>query len=199
MFEDESLKLRLYIYPVLFFALGTVAAFNIGWEWFAMFMYFLGFAVLFHVALVSLIRERRMFIEAETDRLKAQKELYDTVEAMDTEARYAFGLSYVPTEVKVKVNKTETEGNELSLLWRKIPIVPYKLKVIAQAAINGEGFTVRKWAGEGKLLSRDEWELAHETMVQLGMLEQIGTDPREGFMWTSMGEDVLRQIVRDTL
>lgn len=202
MFEERSLKIWLYLYPVIFFAVGTIAAFNAGWEWFAVVMYVLGFVAIGHLLVVSIIRERKDFLEGEEGRLKAQRELYETVMKMDAEARYAFGLSYVPREVTVKKTKTEIEGNEYSQTWRKIPLPPYKLKVVAQAAINGEGFTVRKWVGDKEhpgLLTRPEWDATHEKFVELGMLEQITDDPRGGFMWTSFGEDVLAQIVKDTL
>lgn len=202
MFEDETLKLRLYLYPIFFFVVGTISSFNLGWEWFALTMYALGFLAIFHLFLISIIRERRHYIEAEADRLRKQKELYDTVNAMDEEARYAFGLSYVPKEVTVKKTKTEETQNEFSQTWRKIPLAPYKLKVVAQAALNGEGFTVRKWVGDAEhpgLLTRPEWDLTHEKFRELGMLEQLTDDPRGGFMWTAFGEDVLAQIVKDTL
>lgn len=202
MFDDETLKLRLYIYPVMFFALGTIASFNVGWEWFTAAMYALGFAAFLHLFLVSIIRERRYFLDAEEERLKAQKALYDTVQAMDGEARYAFGLAHSPKEVTVAIDKTAAEGNEFSMAWKKIPLEPYKLKVVAQAALNGEGFTVRKWVGDSEhpgLLTRAEWDATHEKFVNMGMLEQNTTDPRGGFMWTGFGEDVLRQIVKDTL
>lgn len=199
MFEDESLKLRLYLWPIICFALGTVAALNPGWEWFGLAMYLLGFVIMTHLIIVSVIRERRMFIDADADRLKKQNDLYQTVMNMDNEARYAFGLSYTPLEVKVKVDKTKVEGNEFSQTWRKLPVAPYKLKVIAQATINGEDFTVRKWAGDGKLLSREEWDALHKSMVDLGMLEMRGKVPQEGYMWTALGEDVMRQVLLDTL
>jgi hypothetical protein len=202
MFEDESLKLKLYIYPVLFFVLGTIAMFNAGWEWFGIAMYILGGVAFLHLFIISVIRERRLFVEAEEAKLDKQRRLYETVQQMDGEARYAFGLTYVPQEVLVKKDKTAEVGNELSQTWRKLPLAPYKLKVVAQAALNGEGFTVRKWVGEQDkpgLLTRSEWDAAHESFVDLGMLEQNTTDPRGGFMWTGFGEDVLRQIVKDTL
>lgn len=202
MFEDETLKLRLYLWPILCFTLGTVAAFNPGWEWFGVVMYVLGFVILSHLSIVSIIRERRHYIESDASRMDAQRKLYETVQAMDAEARYAFGLSYTPKEVLVKKDKTQEVGNEFSQTWRKIPLAPYKLKVVAQAALNGEGFTVRKWVGDTDhpgLLTRPEWDATHEAFRNLGMLEQVGDDPRTGFMWTSFGEDVLSQIVKDTL
>lgn len=202
MFDDESLKIRLYVWSIIVFALGTVAWLNPGWEIFGGALYLLGFVIIFHVAIVSIIRERRYYIEAEDSRLEEQRKLYETVMSMDPEARYAFGLSYVPQQVLVKKDKTADEGNELSQTWRKIPLAPYKMKIVAQAALNGEGFTVRKWVGDAEhpgLLTRAEWDATHEAFVNLGMLEQVGDDPRVGFMWTGFGEDVLRQIVKDTL
>ena len=199
MFTDNELKIKLYIYPIFMFALGTLGFLNEGWEWFGVLLYGLGFVVSLHIMLVSVIREGRSHINAEASRLEEQRKLYESVMKMDAEARFYFGMGYVPKEVVVKKDVTEEVGNILSQVWRKIPLAPYKLKVIAQAAINGEGFTVRKWAGEGKLLSREEWDAAHKAFVELGMLEPAGSDPREGFMWTSYGEDVITQILKDTL
>lgn len=199
MFEDTELKIKLYIYPVVFFALGTVALLNPGWEVFGYLMFVLGFVVAGNIIIVSIIREHSKHIQQQDFKLEAQRKLYETVMRMDAEARYYFGLGYVPKEVTVKIDKTAVELNEFSQIWQKLPLPPYKLKVIAQAAINGEGFTVRKWAGDGKLLSREEWDAMHAKMLELGLLEPVGSDPREGFMWTGLGTDVMEQIVRDTL
>ena len=199
MFEDNELKIKLYLWPIFLFALGTIAAFNPGWEWFSALMFGLGFVVVLHIIVVSVIRESAKHIREAAYRIDEQRKLYETIMRMSPEERYIFGLNYVPQEVMVKKDKTAEVGNEFSQTWKKIPLAPYKLKVIAQAALNGEGFTVRKWAGEGKLLSRSEWDATHEAMEKLGMLEPAGDDPREGFMWTTFGEDVLAQIVKDTL
>lgn len=199
MFSDDGLKIKLYLYSILIFALGTLGFLNPGWEPFGVLMFVLGFVVAGHIAVVSIIREARYHIDAQRHRLEEQKKLYDTVQQMDAEARYYFGLGYAPNAVKVTVDKTKLVGNEFSQVYQKLPVAPYKLKVVAQAALNGEGFTVRKWAGEGKLLSRDEWDAVHAKMVELKMLERVGEDPREGYMWTSLGMDVLAQVLKDTL
>jgi hypothetical protein len=202
MFQDNELKIKLYIYSVLFFALGTVGLLNPGWEIFGAVLFALGFVVSLHVIIVSVIREGRHHIQADENRIAEQRKLYETIMRMSAEEKYIFGLGYTPKEVVVKKDKTSEVGNEFSQTWKKIPLAPYKLKVVAQAAINGEGFTVRKWVGTKEvpgLLSRGEWDAAHEVMEKLGMLEPVGNDPREGFMWTSFGEDVLAQIVKDSL
>lgn len=196
MFQDNELKIKLYLYPVLLFGLGSWALLSPGWEVFGGLMFVLGFVVCIHIIVVSVIREGRYHIEAEERRLEGQRKLYDKVMQMDGEARYAFGLGRPPSEVKVTVTKTQVEENEFSQAYHKIPIAPYKLKVIAQAGLNGEGFTVRKWAGDGKLLSRNEWDAAKDKMLELGMVE---IDTTEGTIWTGFGIDVLTQIVKDTL
>lgn len=198
--EDDTLKLKLYFVPVLLFALGTVAAFRPGWEWFAALVYLIGFVVLGHIAVVSIIRERARYIREEAFRLEEQRRLYEKVSNMTPEEKYFMGIGYVPVEVTVKKTKTEEVKNEFSQTWHKLPIAPYKLKVIAQAMLNGEGFTVRKWAGDDKLLSRNEWDALLESMLQLGMLEWI--DPNNhtlGTSWTSFGEDVMTQVLKDSL
>lgn len=199
MFQDSELKIKLYIYSILIFALATLGLLNPGWEFFAVVMFVLGFLVAGHIALVSIIREWGNYIQSEESRLEEQRKLYEQVMKMDAEARFYFGLGYVPKEVTVKIDKTAVELNEFSQIWQKLPLPSYKLKVVAQAALNGEGFTVRKWAGDGKLLSRPEWDAVQAKMVELGMLEPTGSDPREGFMWTGLGIDVMTQVVKDTL
>lgn len=199
MFTDNELKVKLYIYPVLMFALGTLGFLNPGWEWFGVLLYVLGFVVALHIIFVSVLREGRYRIDAEANRETAKKEFYETILRMTPEEKYFLGLGYVPQEVTVKKDVTQEVGNALSQVWRKIPLASYKLKVVAQAALNGEGFTVRKWAGEGKLLSREEWDATQKAFIELDMLQPVGNDPREGFMWTSYGEDVLTQILKDSL
>ena len=196
MFQDNELKIKLYIYPILMFALGTWASFSPGWEPFAVLMFVLGFVVAGHVIMVSVVREVRHHVEAQNDLIQEQRKLYETVIRMDSEARYQLGLGRPPTEVKVTVDKTKQVENEFSQAYHKIPIAPYKLKTIASAALNGEKFTVRKWAGDGKLLSRSEWDAASEKMLELGMVE---VDSTEGTIWTGFGIDVLTQVLKDTL
>lgn len=200
MWQDNELKIKLYIYPIFMFALGSWAMLSPGWEVFGGLMFLLGFVVSAHIIIVSVIREGTNQIEAEDRRLEEQRRLYETVMKMDGETRYAFGLGYTPKEVTVKVDKTAIVQNEFSQMWKKLPVAPYKLKVIAQSAINGEGFTVRKWAGDGKLLSRTEWDALLAAMIGLGMIEYVDEEhPTLGTNWTGLGMDVMSQVVKDTL
>lgn len=202
LFPDNELKIKLYLYPVFFLTLGTIAFLNPGWEPFGVAMFVLAVIAGLHIILVSVIREGRYHIEADHNRIQEQKNLYEIVMKLDPEARYQLGLAPAPKEVKITVDKTKEVGNELSQVYRKIPLPPYKLKVIAQAVLNGEGFTIRKWVGtkeEPGLLTRTEWDAAHEAMEKLEMLAPVGDDPREGFMWTGLGLDVMTQIVKDSL
>jgi len=198
MFEDETLKIRLYIWTALFM-LGGAAFGYFGWEILGILLWVVGGIISLHVVIVSVVREYRKNIEAQAEKIDKQLEFYKHVQAMTDEEKHLFGMSYVPQEVTVKKDKTSEVNNEFSQTWKKLPVAPYKLKVIAQACLNGEGFTIRKWAGEGKLLTDPEWRALHDAMVELGMLEPRGDDPREGFMWTSFGEDVMSQVVKDTL
>lgn len=199
MFDDNSLKIRLYIWSPLFFGVGAVFAY-FGWDWIAVLMWIIGAVIAAHIIIVSVIRERASYIEAEREKIQAQTALYNAVRNMTNEERYIFGLSYTPTEVVVKKDKTQEAGNEFSQTWKKLPIAPYKLKVIAQATINGESFAVRKWAGDGKLLSRKEWDALSEAMIELGMLEYVDSEhPTLGTNWTSFGMDVMEAVVKDML
>lgn len=199
MFDDSSLKIRLYVWSPLFFGMGAIFAY-FGWDWIAIGCGVIGCIIALHIILVSIIRERASYIDSERDKIMAQTALYNAVRNMTNEEKFVFGLTYAPTEVTVKKDQTKEVGNEFSQTWRKLPIAPYKLKVIAQATINGEGFTVRKWAGEGRLLSRNEWDALSEVMMDLGMLEYIDSEhPTLGTNWTSFGMDVMAQVVRDTL
>lgn len=199
MFDDSSLKIRLYIWSPLFFGAGAAFAY-FGWDWIAVGCGIIGCIIAFHIVTVSVIRERASYIDSEREKIQAQTALYNAIRNMTNEEKYVFGLTYTPSEVTVKKDKTEEVGNEFSQTWRKLPIAPYKLKVIAQATINGESFAVRKWAGDGKLLSRKEWDALMEVMIELGMLEYVDKDhPTLGTNWTSFGMDVMAQTVKDTL
>jgi hypothetical protein len=201
MFDDSSLKIRLYIWTILLFVLGTTAGYY-QFDSLGILLWSLGFAIGLHIFIVSIIRERTSYIDAEANRLKEQRSLYEKVSNMTPEEKYVFGLSYVPPEVMVKVDKTAVVQNELSQTWRKLPIAPYKLKTIAQAMLAGEGFTLAKWVGDKDrpgLLTRSEWDALREAMIDLGMLIPRGDEPRLGADWTSFGEDVMTQVVKDTL
>lgn len=202
MFEDSTLKIRLYFWSILLFALGTWAGYS-GFYWLGVLLWILGGLISFHIVTVSLIRERAEYIERETEKLEKQLEFYKHIQGMTDEEKYLFGLSYVPKEVLVKKDTTHEVGNEFSQTWRSLPVAPYKLKVIAQATINGEGFTLRKWVGETDrpgLLTRPEWDKLHDKMEELGMLEPNDPkNPTQGFSWTGFGISVMEQVVRDTL
>lgn len=192
MFEDLSLKIWLYIPAAILIGLAALT----GQVWFLV----LAFIVALHIGLVSVIRESGEFLVRQKETYEAQTKFYQTVSGLSSADRYTLGLSYVPSEVLVKVDKTEVKENEFSQTWRKLPVAPYKLKVIAQAAINGERFTFRKWAGKGKLLSPAEWESLKEKMLELGLIEQANDEAaQQGFNWTGLGIDVMTQVVRDTL
>ncbi len=202
MFDDNSLKIRLYIYAPLFFGIGAFFGFH-GWYWAGVLTWLAGGVLTFQIAVVSIIRERKNYIEAETEKLEKQIEFYKHVQAMTDEEKFLFGLSYVPKEVLVKKDVTKEVGNEFSQTWKSLPVAPYKLKTIAQATINGEGFTVRKWVGDKEhpgILTRPEWDKLHAAMESLGMLEQNNPDDeRQGFSWTGFGVSVMEQVVKDTL
>jgi hypothetical protein len=194
MFDDSSLKIKLYIYAPLFFGIGAFFGFR-GWYWAGVLTWIVGGVLTAHIAIVSVIRERTRYMESQTEYYKQMVDFYNKLESMDAEAKYIAGLAYVPAEVTVK-----KQNNEYSQTWQNLPITPYKLKTIAQATINGEGFTVRKWAGDGKLLSRQEWDTLHEAMEKLGMLEAVDPNvPTLGYVWTSFGIDVMTQVVKDSL
>jgi hypothetical protein len=199
---DSSLKIKLYFWSILLFVLGTWAGYS-GFYWLGILLWVLGGLISIHIVLVSLIRERRYYIESETEKLEKQLEFYKHIQSMTEEEKYLFGLSYIPKEVLVKKDKTKDEGNEFSQTWKSLPIAPYKLKTIAQATINGEGFTVRKWVGDSEhpgLLTRPEWDKLHDAMEKLGMLEPVNEDDRkQGFNWTGFGISVMEQVVRETL
>lgn len=200
MFEDPTLKLKLYFYPVMFFIAGSICLF-VAWDVLGILFWVLGVVSMLHVLIVSIIRERTEHIRSQADYYTEFRGFYETIMRMSEEDKYTFGLSYVPKEVLVKKDKTADEGNDYSQTWKKLPVAPYKLKVIAQACLNGEGFTYRKWAeGGNKLLTDPEWRALHEAMVQLGMLEPVNPDePRQGYSWTSFGMDVMTQVVKEML
>jgi len=199
MFDDSSLKIRLYIYTPLFFILGAFLG-SRGWFWAGVLTWIAGGCIMVHILAVSVIRERTSYVETQREYYTKMIEFYDRVSRMTDEEKYIFGLSYTPKEVTVKKDKTADAGNQFSQTWRALPVAPYKLKVIAQAVLNGEGFTYRKWAGEGKLLTDPEWRTLHRSMVDLGMLEQVNEDdPRQGYNWTPFGQDVMTQVVKDNL
>jgi hypothetical protein len=200
MFDDTSLKLKLYFWPLFCFILGGRMAVTNEWLWGGVGLLLLGAGISIQIIIVSIVRERTNYVKEHTDYFEKMSEFYHFLEGLSNEGKYMFGLTYVPSELTVKVDKTTQVGNEFSQTWQKLPVAPYKLKVIAQAAINGEGFSNRKWAGKGKLLSDPEWDALKDKMLELKLIEYRDNDtPTLGFNWTGLGIDTMEQAVRDSI
>jgi hypothetical protein len=200
MFDNASLKISLYIYPTLFIVLGTWLCSVDGWFWGGVALFLLALFVALHIGIVAVIRERGEYLKDHTDEINAMTEFYKRVENMTPEHKYLLGLSFAPEEVMVKVDQTKKVGNEFSQLWRKLPVAPYKMKVIAQAALAGERFTFRKWAGKGKLLTPAEWTALKDKMLEMALIEQDNDEaPQQGFNWTGLGIDVMETVVKDSI
>lgn len=198
MFEDFSLKLSLYLIPTSFI-LGGVRLTQIeDWFWGGVLVIVLGFGIALHIGIAGIIREQNRNIREKSDYYDSMLRFYRHVENMSSENKYIFGLTYASPDVKITIDKTKQVGNEFSQTWQKLPATPYKLKVIAQAAINGERFTFRKWAGKGKLLAPSEWEALKDAMLKAGLIEQANDEAaQQGFNWSGLGIDVMEQVVRD--
>lgn len=200
MFEDFSLKISLYIFPLVLFIGGARLTRTEDWFWGGVLSIVLGVWIAAHVGIAGIIREQNRNIREKSDYYDSMDRFYQRLERMTEENRFAFGLTHAPTEVSVKIDKTKVVGNEFSQMWQKLPVAPYKLKVIAQAALAGERFTFRKWSGKGKLLAPAEWEALKNKMLDAELIEQAHDEvAQQGFNWTGLGIEVMESVVRDAL
>jgi hypothetical protein len=181
--------IKTYFSSILIFMLGGGVSVWMEWEWFLWLSIVAGVVMIGHSFTLDVFESYRQM-------LQERNYGWDSVAKMDPEARYAFGLTSVAESVKVVVDKTGAEGNEFSQTWRNLPILPWKMKIIAQACLSGTPFTVRQWSGDGKLLSDDQYEELQNALLELNFLEpKSEKDRRQGFRWTEPGLDMLKQCV----
>jgi hypothetical protein len=192
MFKNTP-PIHLYLFPVAMFIIGGVVFEFTGWGKVMGLIYGAGILATLHLFASDIIEKVRQLWFENTN-------FYDTVRKLDPEVRYELGLTHVKGQVDVKIDKTEVEGNELSLSWRKLPLPPWKMKIIAQSCLGGTVFTIRQWAGDGKLLSDPEWRELKDALLNLNFLvPRNDKDPRQGFEWTDAGKQMLEQCVASPL
>lgn len=198
----HSYPIHLYIYPCLFFVGGVALT-----TWTDNFAYLgllglLGAVSAAHIIIADIIQERAQYVDSETRRLEA-------IQHLDMEARYQLGMAKLPTEMTIRIDKTEAEGNDFSQSWGRPPIEPWKMKVIAQACLNGRPFSIREWTPvkAGRLLSDPEYRnleawLLHPIQdrpdIQFIVAKNVA-DNRQGFEWTELGRQMLQKCVDDPL
>jgi hypothetical protein len=188
MFREVP-PIHLYLYPVAMFIIGGAIYAWTGWGWVMGLIYFAGIVSILHLGIADTIEQVRKL-------LSERNEGYDQIRKMDEPTKYQLGLAPVTSEVKVIVDKTASEGTEFSQSWRKLPIPPWKMKIVAQSCLNGTGFTIRQWAGDGKLLSDPEWRVLKDALLNLNFIAlKNPKDAHQGFEWTDLGRQMLEQCV----
>ena len=184
--------IHLYTLPILFVVFGGWFYVKTGWGLVAAGIFIVAFVSCIHLIGKDILETYRQI-------LLEKNYTYDKVSRMDESRLFALGLATMPTEVKVTLDKTAVEGNEFSQLFGKLPIEPWKMKIIAQACLKGTPLTIRQWAGkqeEGKILSDPEYRELEATLLGLGFIEyKHPTSPQQGVRWTESGTQFLEQCV----
>lgn len=192
----QAPPIHLYLWPITFILGAGWLYVETGWGWVTA-----GILIVAGIASLHLIGSD--VLEKYHKILQQQDFTYDTIRKMDAETRFALGLAVMPTHVKVVEDKTAVVGNELSLSMSQLPILPWKMKIIAQACLKGTPFTIRQWAGkkeDGKILSDPEYRELEAVLLSLGFIEyKHPTSPQQGVDWTENGKKLLEQCVASAL
>jgi len=188
MFKNAP-PIHLYLYPILFVIGAGQLYVSTGWGWVT--------GAIIVIAAISSLHLISSDVMEKWRQIKMEQHFtYDTIRKMDEPTRYALGLAAMPTEIKVTVDKTQVEGNEFSQIWSKLPILPWQMKIIAQSCIKGTPLTIRRWSGEGKLLSDPQYRELEAALLNLNLIEyKHPTAPTQGVRWTDTGKQMLEQCV----
>jgi hypothetical protein len=188
--------IHLYLWPIVFIIGAGWLYVETGWGWVTAGIFAVAFIACLHLIGSDVMEKYRQIIAQQDFR-------NDTIRKMDETRLYAAGLLQMPTEVKVTIDKTAAEGNEFSQSWTKLPVLPWKMQIIAQACLKGTPLTIRQWAGareDGKLMSDPEYRELETALLNLSFIEyKHPTSPQQGVRWTDTGRQMLEQCVADAV
>jgi hypothetical protein len=196
MMLKQHPPIHLYLWPIVFILGAGWLYVETGWGWVTAGIFAVALIACLHLIGSDVLEKYRQIIQQEDFR-------NDTIRKMDDTRLYAAGLVKMPTDVKVTIDKTASEGNEFSQTWTKLPVLPWKMKIIAQSCLKGTPLTIRQWAGaqeDGKLMSDPEYRELEAALLNLHFIEyKHPTSPQQGVRWTDTGKQMLEQCVADAL
>jgi hypothetical protein len=196
MMLKQHPPIHLYLWPIVFIIGAGWLYVETGWGWVTAGIFAVAFIACLHLIGSDVLERYRQIIQQEDFR-------NDTIRKMDDTRLYAAGLVKMPTDVKVTIDKTASEGNEFSQTWTKLPVLPWKMKIIAQSCLKGTPLTIRQWAGaqeDGKLMSDPEYRELEAALLNLHFIEyKHPTSPQQGVRWTDTGKQMLEQCIADAL
>jgi hypothetical protein len=196
MMLKQHPPIHLYLWPIVFIIGAGWLYVETGWGWVTAGIFAVAFIACLHLIGSDVLEKYRQIIAQEDFR-------NDTIRKMDDTRLYAAGLVKMPTDVKVTIDKTASEGNEFSQTWTKLPVLPWKMKIIAQSCLKGTPLTIRQWAGaqeDGKLMSDPEYRELEAALLNLHFIEyKHPTSPQQGVRWTDTGKQMLEQCIASPL
>jgi hypothetical protein len=182
--NDHVTRPYHFIWPILFILLGGYVMTWTGdvWLWAGIGIWVVATFQSFWLMISGMLRETINYIR--------ERAIVLEPEPVETTAK---------DTVKVVIDHY-TDSNSYNTSYRYLSIAPDKMKVIAQACLNGTPFSIRVWSGNGKLLSDPEFRILKDELLDLGFLvPRNEKDDRQGYTWTDLGTQMLRECVEDAV
>ena len=100
-----------------------------------------------------------------------------------------------PTSGKDTVRLVITDDN--SQRYAHLPLPKDELRTIAKATLNGRPFTLASWAGDGRMLSRSQFEDLRDWLIKAGYAKWADERSRnKGVVVTAKGKAVMRGLAK---
>lgn len=96
-----------------------------------------------------------------------------------------------PTEISVRLAVSDRQ----SVRYAHLPIEHEKLKTVARGLLGGRSFAVSTWCGNGKPLSRSQFETLREWLLSNGYAQwRDGANRQLGIDFTARGQALLKGL-----
>lgn len=143
------------------------------------------------------INERNNMNLNEMDLIKARQKALDNSDKMTPDQKAEAGLIDVPGTSKFTIFH-HGEAQQLKVNFPILSISPVKLKLVCQACVRGEVFSIREMSGTGKLITDTEFRNLKDELISYGLLEyRKSSSPTLGFNWTASGIQFINALAEE--